>query len=298
VAVLKVSVPATSANLGAGFDCAGIALNLANDLYFSIGKADASGFPADATPLSGYSLAHRGFKLVLEKTGRKMPPDLRIAILAKVPRSRGLGSSATLTVAGIVAANALLEADLSEEEIVTLASQLEGHPDNAAPAYLGGLVVSIASAEGIKYRQVKPQSDLRAIVAVPDFELATSAARKVLPSKVSRQDAVFNTGRFGLFMTAILTGDYRLLGEAMEDRLHQPYRMPLVPGLQEVMGAARAQGALGSCLSGAGPSVLAFCHRNQEAIGRAMQEAWRKAGIKAEIYSLGISLQGTTYSFL
>jgi homoserine kinase len=298
MAILIVTVPATSANLGPGFDCVGIALDLVNALYFSTEKNEIKALPHGAVPLSAGSLAHQGFKLVAEMTGKKMPSDLSVAIGANVPRSRGLGSSATLTVAGIVAANVLLQADLSEEEIITLANRIEGHPDNAAPAYLGGLVVSISSEEGIKYLKVEPPQTLRAVVAVPDFELATAAARKVLPTQVSRQDAVFNAGHFGLFMTAILTGNVEMLGLAMEDRLHQPYRTPLVPGLQEVMAAALAQGALGCCLSGAGPSVLAFCNRADEEIGEAMKNTWRCAGIKAEIFLLNISLEGTKYTFI
>lgn len=293
MAVLKVRVPATSANLGAGFDCVGIALALVNELYFWTDKAESVHIPSNALKLTRGSLAHQGFNLVAEKTGKLVPPNLHMAIAADVPRSRGLGSSATLTVAGIVAANVLLQANLRDDEIITMATQIEGHPDNAAPAYLGGLVVSVSSAGGIKYQRVEPQESLRVIVAVPDFELATSAARKVLPMQVSRQDAVFNTGHFGLFMMAVLTGNYHLLGVAMEDRLHQPYRMPLVPGLQEVMAAALAQGALGSCLSGAGPTVLAFCTRGDEEIGKVMQSTWQKEGIEAEIYHLSISLQGT-----
>jgi homoserine kinase len=293
VSIIKVRVPATSANLGSGFDCAGIALDLYNELYFAMEKE--SKLPLEAHFLHRGSLAHQGFNLVAEKTAKKIPADLQVAIRASVPRSRGLGSSATLTVAGIVAANILLEANLSEKEIILLASQIEGHPDNAAPAYLGGLVLTVSSGGEIEYFQLKPQASLRAIVAVPNFELATAAARKVLPTLVPHQDAVFNAGRFGLLMTSLLTGEYQFLKSAMEDRLHQPYRLPLVPGLQEVMAAAVAHGALGSCLSGAGPSVLAFCNEQAEEIKRAMRDTWRDCGIKAETYLLDISLRGTEY---
>ncbi len=293
MSIIKVRVPATSANLGSGFDCAGIALDLYNEVYFSVEKE--SKLPLNALLLRKESLAHQGFNLVAEKTAKKVPTNIKIGIKASIPRSRGLGSSATLTVAGIVAANILLEANLREEEIILLASQIEGHPDNAAPAYIGGLVLSVSSGEEIKYFQVKPQEPLRVIVAVPDFELATSAARKVLPALVPHQDAVFNAGRFGLLMTSLLTGEYQFLKLAMEDRLHQPYRLPLVPGLQEVMAAAVMHGALGSCLSGAGPSVLAFCNEQVEEIKRAMSDTWRECGITAETYLLDISLQGTEY---
>lgn len=287
--MLTIRVPATSANLGPGFDCVGIALNLYNEFYFYQGSE------IELSPgimlLQNGSLAHQGMNLVATTIDKKVP-ELKIAIKAAVPRSRGLGSSATLTVAGIVAANVFLDAKLKEEELILLASRIEGHPDNAAPALLGGLVIS-AVAEELKYIKVHPRNPFQVIVAVPDFELATSEARKVLPELVSHRDAVFNTGRFGLLMTSFLTGDYSLLNFSMEDRLHQPYRMPLVPGLQEVMTAAVSSGALGSCLSGAGPSVLAFCNDNVSVIRNAMGDTWRKSGISAKTYLLEISSQGT-----
>lgn len=291
--MLKVCVPATSANLGPGFDCVGIALDLYNELYFYEEKESA--VPSGTTLLPKESLAHRGVKLATEAVGKKTP-NLNIAIKTVVPRSRGLGSSATLTVAGLVAANVILEASLKEEEIISLASQIEGHPDNAAPALIGGLVISVTTAEGIKYTKVKLPKPLQVIVAVPDFKLATVAARKVLPAVVPHQDAVFNTCRFGLLMTSFLTGDYQLLKLAMEDRLHQPYRLPLVPGLKEVMSAAVSGGALGSCLSGAGPSVLAFCDQQADLLRKVMEETWKDFGVSARTYLLEIAEEGTRYT--
>jgi homoserine kinase len=287
--MLKIRVPATSANLGPGFDSVGIALNLYNELYFY--QESETELPRGIIMLQENSLAHQGVSLVANTIGKKVP-KLKIAIKAAVPRSRGLGSSATLTVAGIVAANVFLEAKLSEKEIIMLASRIEGHPDNAAPALLGGLVIS-ALAEELKYVKTQPRNPFQVIVAVPDFELATSEARKVIPAMVSHKDAVFNTCRFGLLMTSLLTGDYRLLNFSMQDRLHQPYRMPLVPGLQEVMTAAVSGGALGSCLSGAGPSVLAFCNENISAIRSAMEETWQQSGISVKTYLLAVSAKGT-----
>ena len=292
--MLKVCVPATSANLGSGFDCVGIALNLYNELYFY--RQEEKKIPCGTTLLRQGSLAHRGMELVAETVGKKVP-ELNIAIKTKVPRSRGLGSSATLTVAGIVAANLLSEANLKEEEIISLATKIEGHPDNAAPALVGSLVISVTSTEGIKYIKVKPQSPLGVIVAVPDFKLATAAARKVLPAVVPYRDAVFNTGRFGLLMTSFLTGEYELLKIAMEDRLHQPYRLSLVPGLKEVMSAVISKGALGSCLSGAGPSVLAFCNQQVDLLRKVMEDTWREHGVSAKTYLLEISAKGTKYTY-
>ncbi|HHY06546.1 MAG TPA: homoserine kinase [Clostridia bacterium] len=292
--MLKVCVPATSANLGPGFDCVGLALNLDNEFYFF--SPQEKEIPPGTTLLRPGSLVHRGMEL-MARTVDQSVPKLNVAIKTIVPRSRGLGSSATLTVAGIVAANILSKANLNEEEIISLATKIEGHPDNAAPALVGGLVLSVTSAKGIKYIKVEPQSPLQVIVAVPDFKLSTIAARKVLPDVVPYQDAVFNTGRFGLLMTSFLTGKYELLKLAMEDRLHQPYRLPLVPGLKEVMAAVISQGAFGSCLSGAGPSVLAFCNQQADLLKKVMEDTWREHGVSAKTYLLEISTEGTKYTY-
>ena len=292
--MLKVCVPATSANLGSGFDCVGVALNLYNELYFFADQK--ASLPMGTSLLNKESLAHQGMLQVAKYVGKKSP-KLNIAIKTVVPRARGLGSSATLTVAGLVAANLLLKADLKEEELLNLASKIEGHPDNAAPALLGGLVNSVTTEVGIKYIKVTPQQPLQVIVAVPDYKLATAEARKVLPAVVPHQDAVFNTGRFGMLMASFLTGDYQLLSLAMQDRLHQPYRLPLVPGLNEVMSAVLAHGALGSCLSGAGPSVLAFSDNKADQLRKVMEETWKEHGISAKTYLLKISEEGTKYCF-
>lgn len=288
--MIKVCVPATSANLGSGFDCVGVALNLFNELYFFADQETS--LPCGTNLLNEDSLAHQGMLLVAEKIGQKLP-KINIAIKTVVPRARGLGSSATLTVAGVVAANILLKASLTEAELITLASKIEGHPDNVAPALIGGLVIAVTSTEGIKYIKVKQQSPLQVIVAVPDFKVATVDARKVLPAVVPHQDAVFNTGRFGMLMTSFLTGDYSILRLAMEDRLHQPYRVSLVPGLNEVMSATVSNGALGCCLSGAGPSVLAFCDKQADILRKVMQDTWSSHGISAKTYLLEISEEGT-----
>ena len=290
--MLKVSVPATSANLGPGFDLIGLALELYNDFYVLDRKDQKR--PTGSAMLSYHSLFHRAFAL-MAKTVNKEMPDINVAIVQKVPRSRGLGSSATLTVGGLVAANVLLKAGFSDEEMLGLATNLEGHPDNAAPALVGGLVVCMKTIGGIKYLRTMPKNPLQAVVAVPEFELSTSVARKVLPHDVSHQDAVQNTGRFGFFMTSMLTGDYSLLATAMEDLLHQPYRLHLVPGLKEVMKAAVDAGALGSCLSGAGPSVLAFADKQIPEISVSMKKAWKTFGINADIFILNIAAEGASF---
>ncbi len=291
--MLKVSVPATSANLGPGFDLIGLALELYNEFYV-LNRNEQK--PYGSVMLSSRSLFHRAFTL-LAKTVNKETADINVAMRQKVPRSRGLGSSATLTVGGLVAANVLLGAGFSDEQLIGLAASIEGHPDNAAPALVGGLAVCMKTMSGIKYIKIMANRPLQAVIAVPEFELSTSIARKVLPHDVPHKDAVQNTGRFGFFITSMLTGDYSLLAMAMEDLLHQPYRLHLVPGLKEVMDAAVDAGALGSCLSGAGPSVLAFADKNILEISESMKNAWKMLSIKADIYVLNIAAGGASYQF-
>lgn len=290
--MIKVKVPASSANLGPGFDFVGMALELYNTVYFYDSKKEKR--PEGSVLLSPVSLAHRAYRFVAKKVKSKTPlPE--IALAAGIPRARGLGSSASLSVAGLVAANVLLQANLTEEDMVAYAAQLEGHPDNAAPALLGGIVVCLSAAGKIKYLRFMPQRPLQVVAAAPEFELKTREARKVLPQEVAHGDAVLNTGRFGFFIAALLTGDYTHLSFAMEDLLHQPYRSRLVPGMQEVMAAAITAGALGSCLSGAGPSILALCDKNTADVSLKMREAWEEFGIKAHTYVLNIAERGANY---
>lgn len=287
--MLKVCVPATSANLGPGFDTLGIALELMNTFYFCLDEEDIP--PKGAKFMSANSLVQRGAELVAEETGGKLP-KWQVALNAQIPSSRGLGSSASLTVAGIVAANHYLQAGLSSEKLLELACRLEGHPDNAAPALLGGLVVSTVTPEGVKFLKILPGETLKTVVAVPEFTLPTNQAREVLPTQVSYHDAIQNTGRTALFVSSMLLGDYTHLKYAMEDVLHQPYRMDLVPGFKEVMAAAIKSGALGSCLSGAGPSILAFITEKAEEVRHSMTKTWVEFGIKSKAYLLEINRTG------
>jgi len=289
--MIKVRVPATSANLGPGFDYVGMALELYNDFYFL--EDTNEHIPGGSIFLNSNSLTHQAYGLLADKIKKKMSPP-KIAIHSGIPRARGLGSSASLTVAGLVAGNIISNAGLDQDELIELATRLEGHPDNAVPALLGGLVVCMTASGRVRYLKFMPQKPLQVVVAVPEFELPTSDSRKVLPSEVSHRDAVQNTGRFGFFIAAMLTGDYRHLSFAMEDLLHQPYRSHLVPGMKKVMSAALEEGALGSCLSGAGPSILALCDTKVNQVSEGMKQAWKEHGIKAEIYVLNIAVDGTS----
>lgn len=297
--MIKVRVPATSANLGPGFDAFGIALNLFNDFIFR--EKRELRLPKGYGILGPGSLAENAFRLLAAEGGYAMPEELEIGIRARVPRSRGLGSSATLSVAGLAAASAWFKAGLGEAELLELASRLEGHPDNAAPAIMGGFVISVSEGGKIHYLRTAPPRPLKVVAAVPEFELKTADSRRVLPEGVSFGDAVYNEARAGLLAGALICGRYELLRVAMKDRLHQPYRAPLVKGLEAALEAAMASGALGVCLSGSGPTVLIFCPAEKnfakgesqaDKISRAVSLVWQEAGVKSRCYYLDVAKKG------
>jgi homoserine kinase len=250
----RVRVPATSANLGPGFDCFGLALELCNEVVVD---TDASGVTwegegASELAADGSDAISAAVATVAMESGVGLPP-FAVHGRNRIPLARGLGSSAAATVAGVAIADRLLGLSLAASEVVRLAAALEGHPDNVAAAALGGL--TLAYDGGIV--RLDPSPDLRPVVFVPDdLRLATSEARAALPETVSRADAVFTIGRAAIAVVA-LTADPGMLPEALKDRVHQPYRLPLVPEANELFRRLRQQG-VAVCVSGAGPSLLAF----------------------------------------
>lgn len=281
---VKVLVPATTANLGSGFDCLGMALDLYNSFEFELGIEGFSvqGEGRQQLELDGGRLVYEAWDAAFN-FANVPPPTVALHIESKIPLGRGLGSSATAVVAGVCGANILGGLQLATAELISIASVIEGHSDNVAPALLGGLVVSAVWKNEVDYIVLDPADTLQVVVAVPDFELSTERARSVLPDMVSRADAVFNTSRAALFVAAWTQKKWELLGRAMEDRLHQPFRGSLVPGLNQVVEAAMAAGALGSALSGAGPSVVALTAGGHRAVGQVMQQAFAQHGIDCRI---------------
>jgi homoserine kinase len=289
--VISVRVPATSANLGPGYDAAGLALSL----FMRIGldqapepRVEVRGEGADRIPASTNHPSYRAAKFVAEMAGE---PDAHFHLVQEnsIPPERGLGGSAAALVGGAVAANDLLGRHMAAPDLLNLVCELDGHPDNAAPALLGGLVVGTLTPAGVRCVRLHP-GGLRAVVAVPDFTVSTTAARQALPNEVSHRDAVFNVGRAGLLVGALATGDYALLREAMQDRLHQDYRAHLIPGLHDVIDAALEAGAYGACLSGSGPTVLALAPDTRCA--PAMREAFEANGVEARVLELEINNTG------
>ena len=295
---VRVIVPATSANCGPGFDVLGAACNLYNEFTYELTERgfelEVTGEGSGRLHASGKNLAFLAFfRLWNELTDRRYT-GLKVTMHNRIPLSRGLGSSSTAIVAGLMAANYLTGSTLTRQQLVDYATEIEGHPDNVAPALLGGFTVSYMSHGKAASLRFVPKKPLSFIAAVPAEPLSTARARQAIPEMVSHKDAVFNAGRSALLVSALLTGEYKFLPDALEDRLHQPYRMPLINGTQAVFKAARNAGAYGAIISGAGSTLMAYAaaDADSEAIGRAMQQAFEKAGQQAVYHVLKLDEEG------
>lgn len=292
---VRVMVPATSANLGPGFDVVGLAVTLEN--VFELEEADhvlveVAGEGAASLPRDKGNLVVRGALAVYAAAGHPFP-GLRVRQENAVPPGRGLGSSATAWLGGILGANILLGDVFPREALLELAVREEGHPDNLAAALYGGLTVACQDDGQIRVVKFPVAPGLRFPILIPDFETQTTAARAVLPSEMSREDGVFNLARVCLLIGALSQGRSDLLPAAMADRWHQPYRARIFPWLQTVFDAARKAGALGWALSGAGPSVLTVADRDPEAVGAAMLKALEAAGMTGRATVLGVAELGS-----
>ncbi len=293
---VHVRVPATSANLGPGFDALGLALTLHNEVVAA--EADRvsvkiEGEGAERLARDGGNVVARGVKLAYEAVGRAFT-GCELECVNRIPTSRGLGSSAAAWVGGLVAGNALLGSPLSREALLGLAARAEGHPDNVAAAIFGGLTVSCGTPEGVTAVTVPVTRSLSWVVLVPEVTSATAEARALLPRSVPREDAVFNVQRVALLLAALQAALPAALSVALEDRLHQPYRLKLFPWMPAVATAARAAGALGCVLSGAGPSLLAVVAGDGGAVGRAMEDALSRAGVRGNARTLDVDSAGAT----
>lgn len=297
----RVRVPGTSANCGPGFDCLGLAATIYNYLDLTLirsGKVivESAGEGADNIPCGRRNLTWQAVSRLLKEVGRA--DEFKGAIIRmknNVPISRGLGSSSTAIVAGLVAANEIVGSPLNRQELLRLATELEGHPDNVAPALFGGFTVSVMDKGKVQTFSFQPRIKLKLIVAVPDFELSTRLARKVLPRNVSMKDAIFNVSRASMLIAALVEGREDLLPLAFDDALHQPYRKKLVPGMSEVFEAAKNAGALGAAISGAGSCLIAFTtvrSRLEDKIAAAMVEAFGAASVKSKALILDVDRRG------
>jgi len=305
---ISVKVPATTANIGPGFDCLGMALPVYNTVTIeetvlpgtgvSINIIAQSDLIDDLSlshiPLDENSLVYKAVELLYNSIGQT-PSELKISIKSNIPVARGLGSSASVIVGALVAANELLGNPADEAALLALACELEGHPDNVTPAIVGGLVISSQEDDGsIVYRKLDWPSDWMVTVCIPDFELSTDIARSVLPKEIPMSDAVYNLQRMGMFVQAVNTRDKELMKLALRDRLHQPYRIKLIQGLDEIMeGLRHIESVLGCVISGAGSSILIISEKNDlDKIKTVVDEVWSGLNIKSEIKTLNIEQNG------
>jgi homoserine kinase len=301
---LEVQVPASTANLGAGFDCFGLAL----DLYLTV---RARVVPSDSAMRSRVrsrgtrdsllltrdpeqNLIFRAMHHTAEREGFNLPP-VRLAVHSTIPVASGLGSSAAAIIAGISVAFAVAGRAMTDDSALRYAEEIEGHADNVGAALLGGLVVTAPRPDGsvLTIRKQWPK-EIRVVAVSPDLELKTAAARAVLPLTVQREDAIHNLQRSALFIAALEQRRFDLLWDAMQDRLHQQYRQHLVPGLPGILSQARSPGLLGIALSGAGPSVVALATERFDEIGKSIAAHFARAGLSATIRCLSVPDHGLT----
>ena len=244
--MIEIRVPATTANLGPGFDVLGLAIDRYNTFTFS--ASEKSNLPED-------HLVYKAYQYTFKSLGKPVV-EVNIDVKGDIPISRGLGSSAACIVGGIMGANAMLGDLLDKDEILKLATEIEGHPDNVSPAIFGGLMISVMDQDRILTNKMPIQNSLKFVAIVPDFELSTEMARGVLPKVIRHKEGIYNVARVSLLLSAFATGRMDLIKEGLNDRLHVPYRSALIPGYQNVVDRAYEAGAIGCFLSGAGPTIM------------------------------------------
>lgn len=290
--MLYVKVPASTSNLGSGFDAFGLSLELYNHFYVDFSDSysvEVEGYGKEL-PKDESNLFIKAYKRACSYFGIEEKP-ISVKQVNHVPTARGLGSSATAIVGGIASCLKLNGLRAEVRDILKVAFEFEPHPDNLLPALLGGFLVCATEDREVSYLRLNFPEDLKVVVCIPEFELSTERARAVLRREVSLEDAVFNLQRSALLVGALLSERFDLLKEAVKDRLHQPYRSILIPGFYKVMERAYEAGALAVFLSGAGPTVASFC-LDGEKVGRAMTQAFQEEGIRAEHMVLGVSYEG------
>jgi len=296
----EVRVPASTSNLGAGFDCFGLALQLYLTVRATIveGSRDdcvicvGAGKENSELPLTSENLIYRSMAYAAKRENASLPP-VRLDIDNEIPVARGLGGSAAAVIAGLKLFATICERPLSDAMILQYATEIEGHADNAAPSLLGGFVVNCIGEQGQVISLQRPwPSDIHVVVVVPELHLDTKLARAALSDSVTHSAAVFNLQRTALFTAALAAHRSDLLWEAMQDRLHQSKRSTLAPGLAAALATPRMPGLLGIALSGAGPSVVALAHDNFEEIGATIAQSFAQHGVTTRVLRWGIDTAG------
>lgn len=305
---ISVKVPASTSNLGPGFDCIGMALPIYNTITIEETVLPGTGIEInvlndsetsndllmDHMPMDENSIIYKAVELLYNSIGQT-PSELKITVQSQIPIARGLGSSASVIVGGLLAANELLGHPADEVALLSIATEVEGHPDNVTPSIVGGLVLTSLEDDGsVVYRKLNWPEEWQITVCIPDYELSTEISRSVLPKEVPMQDAIFNAKRLGMLIQAINTKDAELMKMALQDRLHQPYRMKLVPGLDKIMeNLKHEENVLGCVLSGAGPAIIVISQKNNlEKIKSIINDTWEEMNVKVNIMTLPVETQG------
>lgn len=291
-------VPATTANVGPGFDSLGIALQLHNEVELVLAGVPEVEIVGDIPR----EQSHGAMKMVMEsaraffRAAKQETRGVKVQVTGPVPIARGLGSSVTVRLGVVAGLNRLYGNALTSDAVLRLVSELEGHPDNAAPALLGGLVASGTMSSGAVACVRKPLPEtLGFVAAIPDFEVETKKARELLPSSLPFEDAVHNVNRVALLVAAFWSGDFGMIGEFLDDRLHQPARSKLVPQLFPCIEAAKAAGAIGGWLSGSGSTVIALTKSNTAKVGTAMAGVFEQSGVTCKIVVMSADNTGVTF---
>ncbi len=290
---VRVLAPATTANMGPGFDCIGMAFEMWNELIVERGDfhVEIQGEGAGTLPEDSRNLIVTGVEAAFHALGEDVPP-LKYLCKNNIPQGRGLGSSSAAIAAGLIAGSALADGDLGDEQLVTLAADLEGHPDNVAPALYGGCTIGVHDGDRWVIDRVPVPEDLTAVVFIPELYTNTHESRARLPVRIPRSDAVYNIGRAAMLVSAMHKGEFGLLKHATQDRLHQPLRGQAFPALPRLIKAAMNGGAHGAFLSGAGPTVMALTTGREVTISYEMTEAARISEVPGRSVVLKPTLRG------
>ena len=290
--MVKIRVPATSANMGPGFDSLGIAFNLYNEFEFSEEGTENKFYGFKEEFCNEENIVYKAMITCFEKCKYK-PKGIKINLLREdIPISRGLGSSSTCIVAGLLGANNIMGNPLTVNELFKIGVQIEGHPDNIAPAFFGGMVVSVLEDGEALYNKIDIKRGITFVAIIPDFELSTSTARKVLPKKVSLKDAVYNISRVSLMISAFVNGNYDLLKYGCKDSIHEKYRSPLIKNYDLVYNKCISFGALSCFLSGAGPTIMVLIKNDEKEIVNKIRDFLRRENISWKVKELAIDNLG------
>jgi homoserine kinase len=297
---VTVQVPASTANLGPGFDAIGLAIDYWNQATFELidkgYQIEAEGESAAQVPKDENNYIMQSFFDLYRHLGESIPPGLKVRCINQIPLASGMGSSTAALLTGLLGANALLGSPLDKFDLLNLATSIEGHPDNVSPALFGGLTIGAIKDDDsvLMHQYLIPIMPI--LIVIPEVDLLTTESRAILPELIPRKDAIFNHSRTPFLIEALRSGNHSLLAEATRDRLHQPYRFPLISGSRQALDSAREAGALAATLSGAGPGLFVFPGQKRQEIARAMLAAFEEAGVNARAFHLASSNRGANVS--